>query len=328
MNKIHISVVIPVYGCSTSLNQLYNRLEKTLSSITNNFEIIMVNDASPDNAWDTIKKLSQKDKRVKGLNLSRNFGQHHAITAGLDYACGDWVVVMDCDLQDQPEEIIRLYDKAMEGHDAVFGRRYQRKDRFFKKLGSKLYYKVYNYFTEGQQIDNTVAYFGIFSKQVIENFKNMKEQSRSILLFIRWMGFDIAYIDIEHAKRQAGTSSYNFRKLTELAFDRIIAHSNKPLRLFVKLGFSFSLLSFLYGIYTMIRYFLYGVSVEGWTTVIVSIYFVGGLLFANLGILGIYIGKIFNETKNRPLYIVKELTWSDRSFQIGKSLSNQAKKSM
>ena len=311
MSNIYISVVTPVYGCSKTLEVLYARLEKTLSSITNDFEIIMVNDASPDNAWDTIKKLSQKDKRIKGVNLSRNFGQHYAITAGLDYACGEWVVVMDCDLQDQPEEIIKLYNKIIEGNNVVFGRRHQRKDHYFKKLGSKLYYRFYNYFTEGQQVDGTVANLGLFSKLLISNFKKMKEQSRSLQLFIKWIGFDIVYVDIDHAKREEGTSSYNLTKLIELAFDRIIAHSNKPLRLFIKVGFSFSLLSFLYGIYIVIRYFLYGVSVEGWTTVIVSIYFIGGLTFANLGILGIYIGKIFNETKNRPLYIIKELTWQE-----------------
>jgi dolichol-phosphate mannosyltransferase len=309
MPDIYISVVTPVYGCREMLEILYERLKRTLSGITDKFEIIMVNDASPDNAWDTIKKLSQRDARVKGIDLSRNFGQHHAITAGLDYAKGEWVVVMDCDLQDQPEEITKLYNKAIEGNSVVFGRRYHRKDKFFKKLTSKLFYKVYNYFTEGQQVDNTVANFGIFSSSVIKNFKNMREQSRSIKLFVRWMGFDAAYIDIEHAKRQTGISSYSMGKLIELAFDRIIAHSNKPLRLFIKLGFLFSVLSFFYGTYILARYFLYGISVEGWTTVVVSMYFIGGLLFANLGILGIYIGKIFNETKKRPLYIVKELTW-------------------
>ncbi len=311
MPNIHISVVTPVYGCYETLEVLYARLEKALSGITNNFEIIMVNDASPDNAWETIKKLSKKDQRIKGINLSRNFGQHNAITAGLDYASGEWVVVMDCDLQDQPEEIIRLHNKTMEGYHVVFGRRYQREDRFFKKLGSKLYHRVYNYFTEGQQVDNAVANFGIFSKPVIENFKKMREQNRSLKLFVNWMGFDTAYINIEHAKRPAGRSSYHFRKLITLAFDRIISHSNQPLRLFIKLGFTFSLTSFLYGIYIISRYFLFGIPVEGWTTIVVSIYFIGGLLFANLGILGLYIGKIFNEIKNRPLYIIKELTWDE-----------------
>jgi len=129
--KIHISIVVPVYGCGKSLVQLYGRLDKTLSSLTNDFEIIMVNDASPDDAWKTIKSLSEKDKRVKGINLSRNFGQHSAITAGLDYAQGDWVVVMDCDLQDQPEEILKLYNKAQEGYDVVFGKRVQYNEPHF-----------------------------------------------------------------------------------------------------------------------------------------------------------------------------------------------------
>lgn len=136
-----ISVVTPVYGCCKSLNNLYERLNKTLSTITEDFEIIMVNDSSPDNAWDTIKELAKKDDRVKGINLSRNFGQHKAITAGLDYAKGDWIIVMDCDLQDQPEEIIKLFNKAQEGYDIVFGRRAERKDSFFKKLGSMFFIK-------------------------------------------------------------------------------------------------------------------------------------------------------------------------------------------
>ena len=160
MDNIHISIVTPVYGCGTSLDALYLRLKKILLSITNDFEIIMVNDASPDNAWDTIKLLAKEDNRVKGINLSRNFGQHRAITAGLDYAQGDWVVVMDCDLQDQPEEILKLYNKAQEGYDVVFGRRHQRKDSSYKRLGSKLFYKILGYFTESK-IDNSVANFSI-----------------------------------------------------------------------------------------------------------------------------------------------------------------------
>lgn len=308
MDNIHISIVSPVYGCGASLNTLYSRLEKTLSTITNDFEIIMVNDASPDDAWDTIKKLAQTDSRVKGINFSRNFGQHKAITAGLDYAQGEWVVVMDCDLQDQPEEIIKLYNKAQEGYDIVFGKRVQRQDSLFKKISSKLFYMIYDYFTESK-IDNSVANFSIISKKVLNSLQAFREQNRMYPLFANWVGFNRIDIEIEHASREEGKSSYTFSKLINLAIDGIVSQSNKPLKLSIKFGFLMSFLSILYACWLIFRYFLYSIPVEGWTSVMVSIYFIGGLLFANMGMLGLYIGKIFDETKNRPIYIVQETTF-------------------
>ncbi|MEV9616326.1 glycosyltransferase family 2 protein [Aliarcobacter butzleri] len=308
MNNPHISIVTPVYGCCKSLNNLYKRLNKTLSDITNEFEIIMVNDASPDNSWEAIKELAKKDDRVKGINLSRNFGQHYAITAGLDYANGDWIVVMDCDLQDQPEEIIKLYNKAQEGYDVIFGRRAQRQDSFLKKLGSKIFYKVYDYFTESDT-DNTIANFSILNKKVVKEFQKIKEQNRSYYLFIDWLGFRRTNVDIEHAKRGEGKSSYTLKKLINLAIDSIVAQSNKPLKLSIKFGFIMALFSLLYAAWLMVRYFLFSIPVEGWTSMMVSFYFIGGLLFANMGFLGLYIGKIFDETKNRPLYVVSETTF-------------------
>lgn len=304
-NHIHISVVTPVYGCCASLDLLYERLIKTLSSITDDFEIIMVNDASPDNAWEKIKLLASQDSRVKGINFSRNFGQHRAITAGLDYAQGDWTVVMDCDLQDQPEEILKLYEKVQEGYDVVWGKRVDRKDSFFKRLGSKLFYKVYDYFTE-KKSDSSIANFSIISKQVVKQLCKLQEQNRNFPLFVEWLGFNVAQIDIEHAAREEGKSSYTLSKLINFAVDSIVSQSNKPLRLSIQFGFLLSLLSMIFAIYLISRYFLFGVPVAGWTSVMVSIYFIGGLLFANMGILGLYLGKIFDETKNRQIYIVKD----------------------
>ncbi|MDY0121167.1 MAG: glycosyltransferase family 2 protein [Sulfurimonas sp.] len=308
-SSLHISIITPVYGCCKSLNELYERLNKILSTITEDFEIIMVNDASPDNAWEALKDLAQKDSRVKGINLSRNFGQHYAITAGLDYANGDWVVVMDCDLQDQPEEIIKLYNKAQEGYDIVFGRRYSRNDSFIKRLGSKVFYKIYDYFTESK-IDNTVANFSIISKKVVLELRRLREHNRSYPLFVNWLGFKRINVDIEHAGRAEGVSSYTLKKLVNLAIDSIVSQSNKPLKLSIKFGFIMSFASLFYTSWLIARYFLFSIPVEGWTSVMVSIYFIGGLLFANMGFLGLYIGKIFDETKNRPLYVVGETTFS------------------
>jgi len=302
----YISVVTPVYGCIASLEKLYNRLEKTLSQIDKNFEIIMVDDNSPDGAWEKIKKLTLKDSRVKGIKLSRNFGQQRAIRAGLDYASGEWIVVMDCDLQDKPEEIIKLYNKAQEGYDIVWGARINRQDHILKKLNSKLFHKILNYFTE-QNKDKAIANFSIVSKRVIYELNKMKEQNVSFPLFINWLGFKFTQIEIEHLPREYGQSSYTFSKLLNLAIDNIISQSNKPLKLSIKFGFFISFASMLFAIYLIGRYFISGIPVAGWTSVMVSIYFIGGLLFANLGLIGLYIGKIFDETKNRPLYVIEEI---------------------
>lgn len=302
---MNISVVIPVYGCKTCLMELCSRLESTLSRIVAEYEIILVNDASPDNAWEIISCLVVKDQRIKGINLSKNFGQHHAITAGLDYTCGEWVVVMDCDLQDQPEEIYKLYNEAIRGYDVVLGRRVERKDSVLKKTGSKLFYSVYDYLTD-QQSDATIANFGIYNQKVIDNIKKMREQNRNFPLFVRWLGFKVSEIDIEHAVRAEGISSYNLKKLLNLAIDSIVSQSNKPLRLSIKAGFFLSFVSFVYAIYLISRHFFLGVSVPGWTSVMVSLYFIAGLVLANMGVLGLYLGKIFDETKGRPLYVVKD----------------------
>lgn len=302
-----ISIVIPVYGCETCLRELCSRITKTVEIIPAHLEIILVNDASPDHAWETIKQLTREDKRIKGINLARNFGQHHAITAGLDHTKGDWVVVMDCDLQDRPEEIRKLYDQALEGYEVVFGRRVVRQDKWLKRMASKLFYKVYDYLAD-RSSDHTVANFSISSKKVIESFRTMREQNRLFPLFLQWMGFKTATIPIEHNERKEGKSSYHIGKLITLATDVLISQSNKPLRLSIQFGFVISLVSFVYGLYLFIRYFFLAEPVHGWTSVMVSIYFISGLIFFNFGVLGLYLGKVFNETKARPLYLIQDKT--------------------
>lgn len=309
-----ISVVVPVYGCKSALEELCERLENTLITITSNYEIILVNDASPDNAWVTILNLSKLNKNIKGINLSRNFGQHHAITAGLDFTKGDWVVVMDCDLQDQPEEIPKLFEKSLEGYDVVFGNRVIRQDNWVKQKASQFFYKVYDYLTE-RVSDHTVANFSISSKKVVKGFRQMREQNRLFPLFIQWMGYSTAYVPIEHNSRKYGKSTYSIKKLVALGTDVLISQSNKPLRFSIQFGFFVSFISFIYGVYLFIRYFFLAEPVQGWTSVMVSIFFVSGLMFFNLGIIGLYIGKIFNETKNRPLYLIQETTFKNEDLK-------------
>lgn len=301
----YISVVTPVYGCRVSLYELCVRLQQVIEHINPDYEIIMVNDDSPDGAWQTIVEMATKDNRIKGVDLSRNFGQHNAITAGLDYSTGDWVIVMDCDLQDRPEEIVKLYQRKCEGFDVVFGRRVNRQDTYFKRFFSRLFYRLFDLLTDNQS-DSSISNFGIYSRRVITHYLTFTEKHRLFPLLVKWMGFNIGYVDIEHASRKEGKSSYNFIKLINLALNGIISQTNKPLMISIKLGFSMSFLSVIYLGYLIVRKFYLDIPL-GWTSIMVSIFFVGGLIFANLGLIGLYIGKIYDETKNRPLYIVKDI---------------------
>jgi len=306
-NNVEISVVIPAYRCEKFVEELHKRLVKTLEKICGSFEIIFVNDASPERDWEAIKKLSIADKRVKGINFSRNFGQHYAITAGLDNSSGNWIVVMDCDLQDQPEEIEKLYNKVKEGYEIVYARRSERKDSFLKKMSSKLFYKVLSYLTEIEQ-DETIGNFGIYSRNAIKAVKSLKENLRYFPVKIRWVGFNSVAIPVAHSANRDRESSYNFRKLFSLAFDVMLATSNKPLKLVVKLGMMISAISFLFAIYLFIKALSGDYLIAGWPSMIVSIWFLSGIIILILGIIGLYVGKTFDETKNKPLYIIKETT--------------------
>jgi dolichol-phosphate mannosyltransferase len=251
-------------------------------------------------------KLSvKKDKRVKGINLSRNFGQHYAITAGLSYAKGEWVVVMDCDLQDRPDEIPNLYKKAMEGWDIVFAQRKERKDGFLKKKLSKLFYYLFSYLTETKQ-DASVANFGIYNKKVIVAILSMKDQIRFFPTMVQWVGFRKYYLPVKHSERFEGKSSYNFKGLFKLALNSILAFSDKPLRLTVKLGFGITLISLLVMLVYFIMYLTGSIKVLGFTSLIISFWFLSGIIIFILGFVGLYIGKMFEKVKDRPNFIVQE----------------------
>lgn len=301
-----LSVVVPVYGCPAAVEPLAERLIAVLTQITNEFEIVLVNDADPQNSWAEIEKVCARDSRIKGIELSRNFGQIRAITAGLDYCSGEWVVVMDCDLQDRPEAITQLYEKAQEGYDAVFVKRKNRKDTGMVKFLSKGFYKVFDYFTDGNY-DGSICNFSISRKKVIDAYCTMREQNRAYVMFIRWLGFRSTAIEIEGDERFEGKSSYNLKKKLALASQIITAQSNKPLQISVAIGFISALFSFVFFAVQVIRYFVCGSLLAGWTSTIVSIYFVGGLILMAIGVSGIYLGYIFNEAKGRPLYVIRTI---------------------
>ncbi|GHT22580.1 glycosyl transferase [Bacteroidia bacterium] len=304
-DKPHISVVSPVYRAEKIVEELVRQLHETVSQITDDYEIILVNDASPDDSWLAISRECAQDARVKGINLSRNFGQHYAITAGLSYARGEWVVVMDCDLQDRPDEIPNLYAKAQEGWDIVYARRAERQDKFFKRLSSKLFNSVYNYLS-GMNKDATVANFGIYTYKVIAEYNKMREAARSFFTLMDYLGFKKTAIDVKHSERYEGKTSYSLYKLIHLSADVILSNSNKPLKLTVSLGFILSSLSFLLAFYNILAKLLGITKVDGFTTTVFSIWFVGGLILLVLGVLGLYIGRIFDQVKERQLFIVRD----------------------
>ena len=300
-----VSIVSPVYRGEKMVAELVRRVVESVSTFTDDYEIILVNDASPDNSWEAIVNQCAMNPKVKGINLSRNFGQHYAITAGLHYSKGDWVVVMDCDLQDRPEEIPNLYRKAMEGYDIVYARRAVRKDGFMKRMSSKMYHQVFNWLS-GLKSDSAIANFGIYKHCVIDEFNKMPERARSFPSLVQYLGFKDTAIDVEHASRAEGRSSYNLHKLLKLSFDVIVSNSNKPLRMAVGLGFGMAMVSFLLAVYNVIAKWAGIIRVPGYTTTLFSIWFVGGLILFVMGVLGLYMGKIFDQVKGRQLFIVRE----------------------
>jgi dolichol-phosphate mannosyltransferase len=301
-----VSIVSPVYKCGECVAELHRQLVAALEPLVDSFEIILVNDACPANSWDAVRAVAAIDTRVKAINLSRNFGQHYAIAAGLHYCTGNWVVVMDCDLQDRPSEIPRLYRKAQEGYDIVYALRHDRQDRWSKRTLSRAFAAIYNLFSDIKIVPGSCN-FSIASRQVIEGYCQLRELGRSYHLMLRWLGFRSVFLEVEHAERFAGRSAYNLRRGFLLAIESITSQSNRPLLLSIRAGVLMSASAVVVGLYYIARYFIHGISVEGWASVIVSIYFIGGLVLANMGVLGLYLGKVYNEVRDRPLYVVREL---------------------
>lgn len=310
MGRVHLSVVSPVYKAKDCIQELYWRVCSSVEKITKDFEVVLVDDASPDGSWDAIEGLAQKDARVRGVQLTRNFGQHHAVTAGLAIARGEWIVVMDCDLQDRPEEIPRLYDKAtQERHLCVMARRIERKDSLVKRFRSRVFYKVFSYLTDLESFDGAVSNFSIAHRQVVDDVNRMGEAVRFFPGFLFWLGYPTAFIDVPHDPRFAGQTAYTFGKLLRHSRNIILAHSTKPLSLCVLLGTSIAALSFLAGLFYLVRVLMFGSPAIGWPSLMITIMFSTGTIILTLGILGLYIGRIFTEVKERPLFVVRRRTF-------------------
>jgi len=298
-----ISIVVPVYRGEDFLRELYLRVKKAVNTITPDWELILVNDQSPDGSWEIMRELSENDPAVKAIDLSRNFGQHFAITAGLTYAAGDWIVVMDCDLQDIPEEIPALYEKAMEGFDSVFAQRVERQDRFFKRLGSKLFYRVFSFMTD-TRMDPSIANFGIYHRKVILAVLSMGDYIRYFPTMVQWVGFRKTELPVRHAERNSGKSAYSFLKSLKLAVNSILTFSDKPLRIIAVTGLVVSLLSFVTTLFYFVLALTGHIKVQGYASLILTLWFICGILMMTMGVVGIYVGKTFSQVKNRPPFLV------------------------
>ncbi len=306
----YLSVVIPVYRAEAIVPELVRRLTESLAHVTADYEVILVNDGSPDGSWQQIEAACENEPRLVGIKLSRNFGQHCAITAGLEHARGQWIVVMDCDLQDRPEEIARLVGRAEDGYDLVFARRSRRTDTFCKKLTSKFFYSVLGYLTDTHQ-DPAIGNFGVYHRKVIDAILSMDDSIKYFPTMVKWVGFESTGIDVKHDPRLEGKTSYSLRRLIDLALNVVLSFSDKPLRLTARFGLFISFSSFCCAVYFLVQYFAGRILVLGFASLIISIWFLSGIIITLMGMLGLYVGRIFDQTKNRPAYLVDRIVKAD-----------------
>jgi polyisoprenyl-phosphate glycosyltransferase len=301
-----ISIVAPIYKGEAFVSELVERLTASLSSVTDSFEIVLIDDGSPDDGWQRIAAAGAADPRVKGLKLSRNFGQHPAITAGIDAASGRWIVVMDSDLQDRPEDIPGLYRAALGGsYDMIIARRAVQDVAFAKRVTS-LVFNALLAWLGGIETHQQIGNFRIFSRQVAGAFKAHREQFRLFPALMARLGFRAGFLDVSREARPEGRSTYTIRKLMALAVDAIIANSEKPLWFGIYGGAILATMAIGLAVWAVARRLVYDVGMGGWSSLFVAIAFFSGVQLMFSGLIGIYIGRIFHETKQRPIYILAD----------------------
>lgn len=303
---VELSIVVPVYGCRDCLQSLHQQVTTAAKTITSSYEVVFVDDRSPDGAWPLLEDLAKTDSHVRAVRLSRNFGQHAAITAGLANSHGEWTVVMDCDLQDPPEAIPELYAKAKAGYDVVLARRVQRSHSPLRLAMARLYFKTLNTFM-GTNIDGAYGTFSILSRKVVDAYLSLGDLERHYLFVLYWLGFEHGTIDIEHHDRGAGKSSYNLGRLIRHAVSGVFFQTTNLLLYIVYLGFAFALAGVLGVVYLVVT-FATSHPPAGFTFLAVLLLLIGGFIITSTGVTGLYIGRVFQQVKGRPLYVIDTVT--------------------
>jgi glycosyltransferase involved in cell wall biosynthesis len=310
---VEISVVVPVYGCRDCLVDLHHQLTSTLKTMDSRYEIIFVDDRSPDGAWPVLDSIAADDPRVKAIRLSRNFGQHAAITAGLAASQGEWTVVMDCDLQDPPEAIARLYARAKEGFDLVLARRKERTHSAIRLALAKVYFRLLNTFM-GTNIDGAYGTFSILNRKVVDAYLSVGDRERHYLFVLYWLGFEHGTIEVEHHERGAGGSSYTLGRLLRHAISGVFFQTTNLLIYIVYVGFVVAGVGVL-GVLYLIYISLVGHPPAGYISVMVVLLLIGGFIITSTGVTGLYIGRVFQQVKGRPLYVVDTVTHQAESHR-------------
>lgn len=310
---------MPVYGCGPCVDALYRRVVAALDRVEQ-WELVLVDDRSPDDAWPKLESLARHDRRVRALRLSRNFGQHAAITAGLTEAGGDLVVVMDCDLQDPPEEIPRLLSVAREGYDIVLTERDQRRQAWHRRVGARLYFRARNVLL-GQQMNTEYSTLSVLSRKVVDAFLSIGDRDRQYMLIVHWLGFRRTVVSLAHDERHEGRSSYTLAKLLQVAVDGMFFQTTRLLRWIVYAGFAVALAGLaLAGVF--IGLYFTSSPLPGFTSLAVLFLIVGGFIICSTGIAGLYIGKIFEQVKGRPLFVIDERVSAEPEPTSGEPVSD------
>lgn len=306
LKSMEISIVVPLYNEEKNIRLMHDRLVSSILKITSNFEIIYVNDGSNDNSFLELLKLSNEDERVKYINFSRNFGHQIAVTAGLDYSKGAAVVIIDGDLQDPPEVIPEMYALYKEGFEVVYGQRLIRKgESFFKKITAKYFYRILKKITN-INIPVDTGDFRLIDRKIVNDLKNMPEQNKFLRGQIAWLGYRQTSIFFERDERKFGETGYPFSKMLKFALDGITGFSDVPLQFVTKTGIFISFISFLVILYAIFSHFILQRTITGWTSLIISSMFIGGVQLISVGIIGEYISRINKNVQNRPLYIIDQ----------------------
>ena len=303
---MEISAIIPSYNEQENVGLMYERMTKTLSKISPDYEIIYINDCSKDQTLLRIKELAAKDTHVKYLSFSRNFGHQIAVSAGLDYCSGKAVVIIDGDLQDPPELIEQMYEKYKEGYKVVYARRTSREgETWFKKATAKIFYRLLASMTS-IDIPVDVGDFRLIDQVIVKHLRNMPEKSKYIRGQISWIGYKQTFVNYHRDARIYGKTNYPLRKMLRFALDGITAFSDKPLKIASGLGIVAAIVSLLALVYALVAHFCFNSTITGWTSLILSVLFIGGVQLITIGIIGEYIARINNDVRNRPLYILEE----------------------